>query len=56
MFGGNYHLTADLSFDQVYAKALPHFHTIWDYLQREQQGDRQSGIEDPVAPGAEDPE
>jgi hypothetical protein len=56
MFGGNYHLTADLSFDQVYAKVRPHLETIWNYLQREQQSDRQTGIEDPVAPGEKDPE
>lgn len=35
MFGDGYHLTGDLSFDQVYAKALPHFITIMKHLLRE---------------------
>lgn len=36
MFEGDHNLTADLSFDQVYAKALPHFITIWKHMMREQ--------------------
>lgn len=35
IFGGDHHLTADLSFDQVYAKALPHFVTILKHMLRE---------------------
>lgn len=35
MFGDGYHLTADLSFDQVYAKVLPHFITIMKHMARE---------------------
>lgn len=36
IFGGDHHLTADLSVDQVYAKALPHFVTILKHMLREQ--------------------
>ncbi|HZM36554.1 MAG TPA: hypothetical protein VFC18_18980 [Burkholderiales bacterium] len=36
IFEGEHHLTADLSFDQVYAKVLPHFITIWKHMMREQ--------------------
>jgi len=39
IFEGNHHLTADLSFDQVYAKALPHLITIWKDIMREQDVD-----------------
>jgi hypothetical protein len=37
IFEGEHNLTADLSFDQVYAKVLPHFVTIWNHIMREQQ-------------------
>jgi len=36
IFEGEHHLTADLSFDQVYAKALPHFVTIWKHVMGKQ--------------------
>lgn len=36
IFEGDHHLTADLSFDQVYAKALPHFITVLKHAMREQ--------------------
>lgn len=36
IFEGDHHLTADLSFDQVYAKALPHFITVLKHIIREQ--------------------
>ena len=36
IFEGDHHLTADLSSDQVYAKALPHFITIFKHIMREQ--------------------
>ena len=39
IFEGNHHLTADLSFDQVCAKALPHLITIWKDIMREQDVD-----------------
>jgi hypothetical protein len=32
IFSGDYNLTADLSFEQVYAKALPHFITIMKHV------------------------
>lgn len=36
IFEGDHNLTADMSFDQVYAKALPHFITVWKHMLREQ--------------------
>lgn len=36
IFEGDHHLTADLSFDQVYAKALPHLVTVWKHALRAQ--------------------
>lgn len=36
IFEGDHHLSADLSFDQVYAKALPHFITVLKHIMREQ--------------------
>jgi hypothetical protein len=39
IFEGDHPLTADLSFDQVYAKALPHFITVWKHIMREQDVD-----------------
>lgn len=37
IFEGNHHLTADLSFDQVYAMVQPHLITIWKHIMRERE-------------------
>lgn len=36
IFEDDHHLTSDLSFDQVYAKAVPHFITVLKHAMREQ--------------------